>query len=90
MPRLAFDGFSNPHAAETEYEPCSVGASPLCHQFKRLGAPLMARIAKKAGQDGTFTVYLESEAVAWGLTSSAADALIKRLKRVSRPVRWIA
>ena len=90
MPRLAIDGFSNPHAAETEYEPCSVGASPLCHQFKRLGAPLMARIAKKAGQDGTFTVYLESEAVAWGLTSSAADALIKRLKRVSRPVRWIA
>ncbi len=28
----------------------------------------MARIAKKASQDGTFTVYLESEAVAWGLT----------------------
>ena len=50
----------------------------------------MARIAKKASQDGTFTVYLESEAVAWGLTSSAADALMARLKRVSRPVRWIA
>ena len=50
----------------------------------------MARIAKKASQDGTFTVYLESEAVTWGLTSSAADALIARLKRVSRPVRWIA
>ncbi len=50
----------------------------------------MARVAKKANQDGTFTVYLESEAVAWGLTSSAADALMARLKRVSRPVRWIA
>jgi hypothetical protein len=50
----------------------------------------MARIAKKESQDGTFTVYLESEAVAWGLTSSAADTLIARMKRVSRPVRWIA
>ena len=47
----------------------------------------MAHIAKKGSQDGTFTVYLESEAVAWGLTSSAADALTARLKRVSRPVR---
>ena len=49
----------------------------------------MDRIAKKATQDGTFTVYLESEAVAWGLTSSAADALIERLMRVSPRVRWI-
>jgi hypothetical protein len=39
----------------------------------------MARIAKKATQDGTFTVYLGDMAVAWGLTSSAADILIKRL-----------
>jgi hypothetical protein len=26
----------------------------------------MPRIAKKPTQDGTFTVYLESQAVAWG------------------------
>ncbi len=49
----------------------------------------MDRFAKKPNQDGTFTVYLESEAVAWGLTSSAADTLIKRLMRVSPPIRWI-
>ena len=49
----------------------------------------MARVAKKANQDGTFTVYLESEAVAWGLSSSAADALMERLIRVSPPIRWI-
>ncbi len=49
----------------------------------------MDRIAKKANQDGTFTVYLESEAVAWGLSSSAADALMERLMRVSRRIRWI-
>ena len=36
----------------------------------------MTRIAKKATQDGTYTVYREDEAVAWGLSSSAADALI--------------
>jgi hypothetical protein len=39
----------------------------------------MVRVAKQATQDGTFTVYLEERAVAWGLTSSAADALIERL-----------
>jgi hypothetical protein len=47
----------------------------------------MPRIAKKPTQDGTFTVYLESQAVAWGLSSSAADALIERLMRISSPVR---
>ena len=47
----------------------------------------MTRVAKKPTQDGTFTVYLESEAVAWGLSSSAADALIERLKRIISPVR---
>jgi hypothetical protein len=39
----------------------------------------MLHISKKATQDGTFTVYIEREAVAWGLTRSAADALIDRL-----------
>jgi hypothetical protein len=39
----------------------------------------MAHIAKKATQDGTFTVYVENRPVAWGLTSSAADILIERL-----------
>ena len=39
----------------------------------------MARIAKKATQDGNFTVYLEDTAIAWGLTSTAADILIERL-----------
>jgi hypothetical protein len=39
----------------------------------------MARLAKKATQDGTFTVYVENRPVAWGLTSSAADTLIERI-----------
>jgi hypothetical protein len=39
----------------------------------------MARIANKASQDGTFTVYVENRPVAWGLTSSAADTLIERM-----------
>jgi hypothetical protein len=39
----------------------------------------VVRIAKKATQDGTYTVYLADEAVAWGLSSSAADALIEKL-----------
>jgi hypothetical protein len=47
----------------------------------------MPRIAKKPTEDGTYTVYLEAQAIAWGLSSSAADALIERLKRVSAPVR---
>jgi hypothetical protein len=53
------------------------------------GALLMDRIAKKPNQDGTFTVYLEAQAVAWGLNSSAADALIERLMQVSPPIRWV-
>jgi hypothetical protein len=39
----------------------------------------MTRIAKKATQDGTFTIYVGDRAIAWGLTSSAADILIKNL-----------
>ena len=39
----------------------------------------MARLAKKATQDGTYTVYLDGQAVAWGLTCSAADLLIANL-----------
>ena len=49
----------------------------------------MDRFAKKPNQDGTFTDYLESQPVAWGLNSSAADALIERLMRASPPIRWI-
>jgi hypothetical protein len=40
---------------------------------------LMSLLCKKATQDGTYTVYLENRAVAWGLTGSAADALIDTL-----------
>jgi hypothetical protein len=39
----------------------------------------MAHLAKKATQDGTFTVYVENRPVAWGLTSLAADILIEQL-----------
>ncbi|WP_200901941.1 hypothetical protein [Microvirga vignae] len=39
----------------------------------------MVGVEKKATQDGTFTVYRDNNAVAWGLTSSAADALIEKL-----------
>jgi hypothetical protein len=39
----------------------------------------MSRIAKRATQDGTFTVYFEAQPIAWGLTSTAADALIQNL-----------
>jgi hypothetical protein len=50
----------------------------------------MPRIAKKPTEDGTYTVYLEAQAIAWGLSSSAADALIERLKRISSPARSTA
>ncbi|MET0743959.1 MAG: hypothetical protein ABWY78_11355 [Microvirga sp.] len=39
----------------------------------------MSPIRKKANQDGTYTVYLGDNAIAWGLTSAAADTLIDRL-----------
>jgi hypothetical protein len=39
----------------------------------------MAHLAKKATQDGTFTVYVENRPVAWGLTNSAADILVERM-----------
>ena len=44
----------------------------------------MARIAKKATQDGNITVYLGETAIAWGLTSTAADSLIEQLLE-----RWV-
>jgi hypothetical protein len=37
----------------------------------------MTRIAKKATQDGTFTVYVENKAVVWGLTGDVT--LLRRL-----------
>jgi hypothetical protein len=42
----------------------------------------MLHITKKPTQDGTFTVYVEATAVAWGLTTSAADRLIDQLQRM--------
>jgi hypothetical protein len=39
----------------------------------------MTHIAKKATQDGTYTVYFGERAVAWGLTNSAADSLVEKL-----------
>jgi hypothetical protein len=39
----------------------------------------MVHVAKQATQDGTSTVYLGDQPVAWGLTRHAADALIQRL-----------
>jgi hypothetical protein len=41
----------------------------------------MLRITKMATQDGTFTVYVEAKAVAWGLTTSTADDLVNELIR---------
>ncbi|MDP8920550.1 MAG: hypothetical protein M3O00_17045 [Pseudomonadota bacterium] len=41
----------------------------------------MLHIAKQATQDGTFTVYMGGRAVAWGLTSTAADTLIEEITR---------
>lgn len=41
----------------------------------------MLHIAKRPTQDGTFTVYVDAKAVAWGLTNSAADDLIDKLMR---------
>ena len=39
----------------------------------------MSHVAKKANQDGTFTVYVESRPVGVGLTSSGAGILIHRM-----------
>ncbi|PVE20324.1 hypothetical protein DC522_33010 [Microvirga sp. KLBC 81] len=47
----------------------------------------MARVAKKATQDGTFTVYVEETPSAWGLTSAAADILMQRLSAVETFVK---
>jgi hypothetical protein len=40
---------------------------------------LMTHIAKKATQDGTFTLYFGQTPIAWGLTSTAADIIMERL-----------
>jgi hypothetical protein len=40
---------------------------------------LMAHVAKKANQDGTFTVYGEDRPVGLGLTGSGAGTLIHRM-----------
>lgn len=39
----------------------------------------MMQAAKKATQDGTYTVYVHGKPIAWGLSSTAADRLIERL-----------
>jgi hypothetical protein len=41
---------------------------------------MMMQIAKKATQDGTYTVYVQGKPIAWGLSSAAADRLIVRLR----------
>ncbi len=38
------------------------------------------QVAKKATQDGTYTVYLQGKPIASGLSSTAADRLIERLR----------
>lgn len=43
----------------------------------------MIRVVKKATQDGTYTVYVRGKAIAWGLSSIAADSLIGRLLSTS-------
>jgi hypothetical protein len=40
----------------------------------------MMQAAKKATQDGTYTVYVQGKPIAWGLSSTAADRLIERLR----------
>jgi hypothetical protein len=39
----------------------------------------MMQAAKKATQDGTYTVYVQGKPIAWGLSSTAADKFIERL-----------
>ena len=38
------------------------------------------QVAKKATQDGTYTVYVQGKPIAWGLSGTAADRLIVRLR----------
>jgi endonuclease V-like protein UPF0215 family len=42
------------------------------------------QIAKKATQDGTYTVYVQGRPIAWGLSTTAADRLVERLLSTSR------
>jgi hypothetical protein len=41
---------------------------------------MMMQTAKKATQDGTYTVYIQGKPIAWGLSSTGADRLIERLR----------
>ena len=39
----------------------------------------MIQVTKKATQDGTYTVYVQGNPIAWGLSTTAADRLVERL-----------
>jgi hypothetical protein len=39
----------------------------------------MIQVAKKATQDGTYTVYVQGRLIAWCLSTTAADRLVERL-----------
>lgn len=41
---------------------------------------LTMQLIKKATQDGTYTVYFLGKPIAWGLSRTAADRLIERLR----------
>ena len=43
----------------------------------------MTQVAKKTTQDGTYTVYVQGKPIAWGLSTTAADRLIERLRSTS-------
>ena len=43
----------------------------------------MIQVAKKATQDGTYTVYVRGKPIAWGLSRVAADSLVERLLSTS-------
>ena len=40
----------------------------------------MIQATKKATQDGTYTVYVQGRPIAWGLSRTAADRLIEKLR----------
>jgi endonuclease V-like protein UPF0215 family len=44
----------------------------------------MIQVAKKATQDGTYTVYVQGKPIAWGLSTTDADRLVERLLSTSR------
>ena len=41
---------------------------------------MMMQAAKKATQDGTYMVYVQGKPIAWGLSRTAADRLIEKLR----------